>query len=202
MMADSPTTQFSLLARIRDPRDGAAWAEFVEVYAPLVYGLARRHGLQDADAADLTQEVLRSVARAAPRFAYDPRRGSFRGWLFTVARNQLRKSAQARKRQAPGCGGEEARRALEEQPAPAEEEALWDREYHARLLEWAAERVRPAFREATWQAFWRTAVDGRDAAAVAAELGLSVGAVYIARSRVLARIKEQLRPLQDGDALS
>ena len=200
-MADSPTTQFSLLARIRDPRDGEAWAEFVEVYAPLVYGLARRHGLQDADAADLTQDVLRSVARAAPRFAYDPRRGSFRGWLFTVARNQLRKSALARKRQAPGCGGAEARRALEEQPAPAEEEALWDREYQARLFEWAAERVRPAFRLATWQAFWRTAVDSRDPQEVARELGLSVGAVYIARSRVLARIKEQLRPLQDDDAL-
>ena len=199
-MADSPTTQLSLLARIRDPRDGEAWAEFVEVYAPLVYGLARRHGLQDADAADLTQDVLRSVARAAPRFDYDPRRGSFRGWLFTVARNQLRKSALARKRQAPGCGGSDAQRVLEEQPAPEAEEALWDQEYQARLFEWAAGRVRPAFRPPTWQAFWRTAVDGRDAGEVARELGLSVGAVYIARSRVLARIKEQLRPLQDSDA--
>src|SRR5579859_8071078 len=145
-MADSPTTQLSLLARIRDPRDGEAWAEFVEVYAPLVYGLARRQGLQDADAADLTQEVLRSVARAAPRFAYDPRRGTFRGWLFTVARNQLRKAALARKRQAPGCGGSDVQRVLEGQPAPEAEEALWDQEYQARLFEWAAERVRPAFR--------------------------------------------------------
>src|SRR5262249_62066862 len=103
-MADSPTTQWGLLARSRDPRDGDAWAEFVEVYAPLVYGLARRHGLQDADAADLTQDVLRSVARAAPRFAYDPRRGSFRGWLFPVARHPLRQSAPARKRPAPRRG--------------------------------------------------------------------------------------------------
>ena len=200
-MAPSDATRASLLVRIRDARDREAWGQFVEIYAPLVYDLARRRGLQDADAADLTQDVLRSVARAAPRFAYDPRRGSFRGWLFTVARNQLRKSALARKRQAPGCGGSDVQRMLEEQPAPAEEEALWDREYQARLFEWAAERVRPAFRLATWQAFWRTAVEGRDAAAVAKELGLSVGAVYIARSRVLARIKEQLRPLQEGDAL-
>jgi RNA polymerase sigma factor (sigma-70 family) len=196
-MADSPATRVSLLVRIRDSRDTEAWAQFVEIYAPLVYGLARRHGVQDADAADLTQEVLRVVVSAAPEFVYDPGRGSFRGWLLTVARNQLRKWANAAKRRAPASGNPDMQRLLEEQPAPAEEVERWDQEYHQRLFEWAAEKVRPAFRPTTWQAFWQTAIDHQDARAVADALGLSVGAVYIARSRVLARIKEQLQQLHD-----
>jgi RNA polymerase sigma-70 factor (ECF subfamily) len=195
-MVDSPETRLSLLVRIRDRQDSDAWADFVTIYAPLVYGLARRQGLQDADAADLTQEVLRAVVSAAPKFAYDPARGTFRGWLFTVARNCIRKGAQERKR-AAGLGCEQAQRALEGCAAPEVDELEWEREYQEQLFEWAAEKVRPGFRAATWQAFWQTAVQNRDAREVSAELGLSVGAVYIARSRVLARIREQIRAVQD-----
>jgi RNA polymerase sigma factor (sigma-70 family) len=195
-MTDSPKTRVSLLLRIRDHHDEDAWSEFVEIYAPLVYALARRHGIQDADAADLTQEVLKSVVRSAATFSYDPSRGSFRGWLLTVARNQLRKWANAEKRQQSGSGGEEGQRLLEEQPAPEEVER-WDQEYHQRLFEWAADKVRASFRPVTWQAFWQTAVQHREPSKVAAELGVSVGAVYIARSRVLARIKEQIQQLPE-----
>src|ERR1700730_3538749 len=88
-MPEAPTTQPSLLVRLRDARDERAWSQFVDLYAPLVSGYARRHGLKDADAADLMQGVLRSVAIAVRRLDYDPRRGSFRGWLFTIVRNQL-----------------------------------------------------------------------------------------------------------------
>src|SRR6201982_2616634 len=96
-MAEIPTTGASLLIRLRDPRDAAAWKEFVELYAPLVYGYARKQGLQDADAADLCQEVLGAVAGAVGRLEYDPQRGAFRNWLFTVVRNKLSnwRSAQA-----------------------------------------------------------------------------------------------------------
>jgi RNA polymerase sigma-70 factor (ECF subfamily) len=194
-MADAPTTRLSLLARIRDLHDAQAWAEFVDIYAPLVYALARRCGLQDADAADLTQEVLRKVLRAAPQFAYDPQRGSFRAWLFTVARNELRRASEGRDCER-GSGSTEVQRLLEEQPAP-QEAAQWEREYQERLFAWATEKVRPDFRPATWQAFWRTAVQGQDARAVAADLGMSVGAVYIARSRVLARLREQVRGVEE-----
>src|SRR5437867_340080 len=103
-MADSPATRASLLVRIRDPRDGVAWSQFVDLYAPLVYAFARKQGLQDADAADLTQDVLRSVAGAVGELVYDPKRGSFRGWLFTVARNKLRNFLAAQKRQVRGSG--------------------------------------------------------------------------------------------------
>jgi RNA polymerase sigma-70 factor (ECF subfamily) len=197
-MNDSPTTRVSLLVRIRDREDGDAWSEFVDLYAPLVYALARRRGLQEADAADLTQDVLRAVVRTAPRFVYDPGRGSFRGWLLTVARNQLRKWAHERQRRPPASGSADDRRRIEEQPAPADEGDFWEAEYRARLFAWAAERVRPTFRPNTWAAFWQTAVEAREPGDVAAALGLTVGAVYIARSRVLARLREHIRKVQEG----
>src|SRR5437588_5372019 len=103
-MGDAPLTRPSLLVRLHDARDGQAWGQCVDVYAPLVYGFARKHGLQDADAADLTQEVLRAVAGAVGRLEYDPARGSFRGWLFTVVRNKLRNFLDARRRQEQGQG--------------------------------------------------------------------------------------------------
>src|SRR5437667_2293010 len=112
-MADSPTTRPSLLGRLGDARDHAAWSEFVAIYAPLVYGFARKHGLQDADAADLTQDVLRAVAGAVGRLEYDPQRGSFRGWLFTIVRNQLRNFRSARARHEQGRGDTDAQKWLE-----------------------------------------------------------------------------------------
>jgi RNA polymerase sigma-70 factor (ECF subfamily) len=196
-MAESPTTKASLLVRIRDAGDSQAWAEFTALYAPLLYRWGRKYGLQDADAADLTQDVLRVVVSQARRFAYDPQRGSFRGWLFTVARNQLRKLAHGRRRQAPAGGDTEVYQALAEQPAPEAEAAAWDREYQERLFDWAADKVRGCVVDSTWRAFWRTAVEGQGAREVGAELGMSVGAVYIAKSRVLARIREEIQHLQD-----
>jgi RNA polymerase sigma-70 factor (ECF subfamily) len=195
-MDESPTTRITLLARLRDLRDCAAWEEFVELYAPLIYGLARRHTLQDADAGDVTQEVLRAAVQSLPGFALDPRRGTFRGWLFTVALNQIRKFAHSRKRHPRGSGDPAAQAFLEEQPAP-EEEARWEQEYQARLFAWAAEKAKPSFREPTWQAFWWTAVEGRDARSVALTLGLTPGAVYIAKSRVLARIRALIEDVEN-----
>src|ERR1700692_4915726 len=89
-MPDAPATRPSLLLRLRDLQDQQAWAQFVEVYAPLIYGYVRKRGLQDADAADLTQACLRQVAVRVGTLEYDPRCDSFRGWLFTIVRNRLR----------------------------------------------------------------------------------------------------------------
>ena len=193
-MGDEPATSASLLIRIRDRGDHAAWSRFVEVYQPLVHGFARKHGLQEADAADLAQEVLRAVARSVGRLDYDPRRGSFRGWLFTVVRNQLRDFRERQRRQVAGSGHSGVQQLLNEQPAPPEDE--WDREYERRLFTWAAEQVRPSAQEATWQAFWRTAVEGQSGQEVAQALGMTVAAVYLAKSRVMARLKEEIRQLQ------
>ena len=196
-MTQSDATRPSLLVRIRDARDREAWGQFVEVYAPLVYDMARRRGLQDADAADLTQDVLRSVAGAIGRLDYDPRRGTFRSWLFTVTRNALNTFFEAQRRVPRGSGDSAVQDWLANQPDSADESVVWDREYERRLLDVAAEQVRLEFEDATWQAFWRTAVEGRPAREVAEGLGMSVGAVYIARSRVLSRIKEKVAQLRD-----
>jgi RNA polymerase sigma-70 factor (ECF subfamily) len=194
-MSPTDATRPSLLVRIRDARDREAWGQFVEIYAPLVYDMARRRGLQDADAADLTQDVLRSVSSAIGRLDYDPAKGTFRSWLFTVTRNALCTFFEAQRRVPRGSGDRTMQTWLEGQPGPDEESAVWDREYQQRLLAIAADEVRPSFEECTWQAFWHTAVLGNPGKDVAASLGLSVGAVYIAKSRVLARIKERVRDL-------
>jgi RNA polymerase sigma-70 factor (ECF subfamily) len=200
-MPESPLTRSSLLVRLRDVRDAVAWAQFVQVYAPLIHGFARRQGLQDADAADLTQEVLQTVAGAIRGLAYDPARGSFRGWLFTVVRSRL-SNFRRRQRSHPdaGSGDTEVQHMLAGVPAPDDDGAWWDQEHERRLFAWAAEQVRPAVEPATWQAFWGTAVEGRTAKEVAAGLGLSVAAVYMAKSRVLGRLKEIIREAEgEGD---
>src|SRR5438132_5595421 len=117
-MADALLTRASLLVRLRDPKDRAAWQQFVELYGRLVYGFARRRGLQDADAADLTQEVFLAVARAAGRWRFDRRRGSFRGWLRGITRHKIGKWLERRRRQPVGSGDSAAGRRLAEEPAP------------------------------------------------------------------------------------
>ena len=194
-MNSSLATHASLLFRIRDPHDRMAWGEFVTLYAPLIHAYGRRHGLQDSDAADVTQEVLARVARAAGRFEYDPARGSFRGWLLTVARNEVRKLAARQSRQVSGTGDSDARQFLEQQPDTRDEE-IWQRDYQWNLFLWAADKVRVEFREATWQAFWRTAVLAEDIDQVAQDLQLTAGAVYVARSRVTTRIRQEIRAVE------
>jgi RNA polymerase sigma-70 factor (ECF subfamily) len=157
-MDETPATRASLIVKLRDPADTDAWREFVTLYEPLVYRLARRKGLQDADARDLCQEVFRTVAQAIEEL-------------------------------------------LEAQPADdPSATAVFEAEYRRRLFQWAADEVRGEFAPTTWHAFWQTAVEDRRPSDVAAELGLSVGAVYIARSRVLARLRHRIE--QRGDEAS
>jgi RNA polymerase sigma-70 factor (ECF subfamily) len=182
--------------RIRDAHDAAAWSQFVEIYAPLVYGFARKHGLQDADAADLTQDVLRAVSQGAKKLDYDPRRGSFRGWLFTVVRNKLRNFLVNSKRHVQASGGPDSEARLNSLPAREDEAAMWDQEYERQLFHWAASQVRNDFQDSTWQAFWQSAVEGKSGKAVATELGMTVAAVYLAKGRVMARLKERIQQVE------
>jgi RNA polymerase sigma factor (sigma-70 family) len=202
-MTGPPPTRPSLLQRIRDPRDGVAWVEFIDIYGPLVYDYGRRRGLQDADAADLTQEVLRAVAGAAGRFAYDPARGAFRSWLFTVTRRKLLDTARRRRPGDRGTGDTDVHKRLEEQEDVrsdgVDDGDEWDRAFRQRQLDWAADQIRSEFRPATWRAFWLCAVEGRATLETSASLGMSVGAVYAAKCRVLARLREEIgRARRDG----
>lgn len=195
-MSTSPATRASLLLRIRDPKDRIAWEEFVRIYAPLLHAYGLHRGLQDADAADLAQEVLRRLMGAIPEFQYDPSLGSFRGWLFTITRNEFLKMAKRRHRQPVGAGASEISQFLEQQPDTTQDQEYWDREYQWNLFLWAAEKVRPEFREATWQAFWLTAVEGKKVEAVASQLAISAGALYIAKSRITARIRQEIQAVE------
>lgn len=196
-MPETPTTRPSLLVRLRDSRDEPAWEEFVAVYTPLIDRVARSRGLQEADAADLTQDVFRAVAGAIERWDLDPSRGSFRGWLFRIARNLAINLLAARKRHEQGSGDSEVLEKLHRLPAPeAEETVVFDAEYRRSLFQRAAELVRGEVKESTWRAFWETGVEGREPGEVAGELGLSVGAVYIARSRVMARMRGKIEEIE------
>ncbi|HEV3190185.1 MAG TPA: sigma-70 family RNA polymerase sigma factor [Polyangiaceae bacterium] len=195
-MTEGPVTRVSLLLRLRDSADHEAWSRFVEIYSPLVYEYGRRHGLQDADAAELTQEVLLAVARSAGEFRFDPSRGLFRSWLFTVARTKRINLGMRGARQPRGTGGTEVLQQMTQVPGPASDDSEtqeWERAFEQRLLDWAAETVRAEFKESTWLAFWRTVFEHVPPQQVAADLGMSLGAVYTAKSRVMARFREAIQ---------
>jgi len=201
-MTDSSATRQSLLARLRNPRDGQAWAEFVAIYTPLISRLARARGLQAADAADLTQEVFRAVAGAIARYDPDPARGSFRSWLFRIARNLMINLLAARRIRPQATGDSDVQELLERIPAPdGAETAFFEVEYRRRIFLWAADQIHGEFRQSTWQAFWLTAVEEQDARAAAQATGISVGAVYIARSRVMARLRSIIEQVE-GESIS
>lgn len=196
-MSEPLPTRPSLLIALRDPANDKAWSEFVELYTPLIFGHCRRRGLQEADAADVAQDVMKAVALAMQQFNYNRDRGSFRSWLLTVTRSKLCNFFTRQARQPRGTGDSQVQDWLTEQPS-AQESGEWETEYRQRLFIWASEQVRAEFQPASWQAFWRTAVDHEPVAAVAASLALSPGAVYIARSRIIARLRERLREV-DGE---
>lgn len=195
-MEQLPITRASLLVRLRDGSDADAWSELVKIYAPVVYGFARKRGLQDADAADLMQEVFRSLAGAAGRLDYDPTRGTFRGWLFTVTRNKVYNFVDRARHQFRASGDSGDQRRLREEPSRDGDTDDWDLSYERRLAKLAMERIRSEFQPATWQAFAMTALDGQGAGDAAKKLKLSTGAVYVAKSRVLARLKEEVQRMQ------
>ncbi|MCY2966429.1 MAG: sigma-70 family RNA polymerase sigma factor [Planctomycetota bacterium] len=187
-MSHEPT-RFSLLVRLRDPQDGEAWERFVRIYLPPVFRMAKRYGLNEADAADAAQDVLTAVHQRIGTFVYDPAKGTFRGWLKTVARSRICDLLDTRRRQPNGTGGSEANLRLEALPA-AEEDDPWERDYRQGLFDAALEQVRREVEPPTLKAFVRCAIEAAKPADVAREMELSVGAVYIAKSRVTARIRE------------
>jgi RNA polymerase sigma-70 factor (ECF subfamily) len=184
------TTPVSLLQRLRQPNEQAAWARFVEIYLPLLLGWARRLGLQEADAADLVQDVFATLVQKMPSFEHDPGK-SFRAWLHTILVNRWR-DWQRRRACQPRQAGEAVLAAV-----AADVEPISETEYRQQLVKRTLELMRDGFKPTTWQAFWEHGVKGRAAAAVAAELGISIGAVYAARCRVMAQVREELRGLID-----
>ncbi len=186
-----PTTSESLLQRLRQPGDQQAWGRFVKLYTPLLYYWARRAGLQEHDAADLVQDVLALLLKKLPQFTYEPGH-SFRAWLRTVTLNSWR---DRRKRRATQPLGDAA--GLDELAVPDNLSEFEETEYRRRLAAKALHLMQTDFQPATWKACWALVVEGRSPEAVAADLGMSVGAVYVAKFRVLTRLRQELAGLLD-----
>ncbi len=196
-----PDTRASLILRLPSTADAAAWREFVALYEPFVYRFARRSGFQDADARELVQNVLLSVVKAVERWESDPRRARFRTWLFKIARNQFLDLLAKKRRRAIAGGTTAMLELLEGQPASDEVARHLALEHRRELFRWAAARVKRTVKATTWEAFWITSVEGRSVDDAARALQLSAGSVYLARSRVLARLRAEVRQLEDDHAL-
>jgi len=191
-MSSTPETRASLLIRLRDPADRAAWYEFVEIYRPVILRLARQKGMQDADADDVAQQVLVAVAKAAQQREHDPRRAKFRTWLGRVAHNAIL-NALTRARPDRGSGDSAMLAVLNGHESPTGPDSdLLRLEHRREVFRWAARQVRKEFHQDTWDAFWLTAVEGRPVEDVAAQLAKNRGAIYAARSRVIRRIQEKV----------
>lgn len=161
----SPETRPSLIVRLSDPADDEAWAEFIEIYQPMLMRLALRYGLQEADAREVTQETLLAISRAVPDFqAAGP--GAFRGWLSRIARNKLADFLAKRPKQAIGSGDTNIHRWLDQQQGESGG-SVWDWQQKRQIFHWAADKVRGQVSESTWQAFYRTSIVGEPVAEVA-----------------------------------
>lgn len=180
------TTSVSLLEQLRGSPDEATWTRFVQLYSPLLFGWARQAGLDEDAVGDLVQDVFVVLLKELPCFEYNPAH-SFRAWLKTIVLNRWRNQRKRQARAPAHCGNA----FLADMPAP--DESLFEaQEYRRHLLRQAIELLRHEFQPATWKAFHEHGLNGRPAAEVAAELGMSVGSVYAAKCRVLGRLREYL----------
>ncbi|MBI1248004.1 sigma-70 family RNA polymerase sigma factor [bacterium] len=201
-LVQGPETRRSLLIQIQDVSHQVAWQEFVTIYEPLVYRLARRQGLQHADAQDLTQEVFTTVQGAIHRFDPKSETGSFRGWLFRISRN-LVINYLTRQQEPRGSGDSRMMQLLHEHPAePSKVATEFDLEYRREVFTWAAEKAKSHFAEDTWEAFWRTGVKGESIDQVAAALGKNPGTIRVARCRVLAKLRHYAQRMGEGSISS
>lgn len=201
-MSTLPETRASLLVRLPEAADAAAWDEFVGLYAPVVWRLARRRGLQPADADDLVQEVLAAVARSVAGWLDNDGRGRFRAWLLTIARNTTINFLTRARHRPLASGDSAAAHLLAQLPHVTADSAaeLVEMEIRRELFHRAAEQVQEEVEPRTWQAFWQTAVAGRPVAEVARELRMSPGSIYIARSRVMVRLRGAAERLSGDEA--
>jgi RNA polymerase sigma-70 factor (ECF subfamily) len=189
-MKFTPSTRASLLLRLRDSQDHEAWIEFVSLYEPVAYRLLRRNGLQDADAREVMQELLLAVSRSIDRWDPAKERGSFRGWLRRVARNLVINWLKHRARRVNATGGPDMQMLLEMLPAVDGPESVeFDHELRRALFQKAADQVRSEVQPSSWNAFWETGILGMSTTEAAQKLRMTVGAIRVAKCRVLARLQ-------------
>jgi RNA polymerase sigma-70 factor (ECF subfamily) len=187
-----PITRNSLLVRLQDADDIDAWEDFAELYGPVIYRVALAKGLQSADADDLVQEVFLAVSLSISQWLVREDRGAFRAWLVRIARNEAIDRMRLRATRSLGCGGSTAEQMLAQVPARSEFSDSLEMEYERAVFRWAAKQAQQEVSDPVWQAFWLTSIDGLSPTEAASRLQTGVGNVYVARSRVMARIKEHI----------
>ena len=190
-----PETRQSLLFRIRDAADAGAWSEFLTLYRPVIYRITRRRGWQDADAQDLAQIVLAKVASKIESFDPDGP-AKFRTWLSRVCQNAITDELR-RRRDEPRGAGDEVAELCGDSAHLVIADGEFAKEERRAIFRWAAKHVSAEFEANSWKAFSRTTIDNVSAQQVAQELGMSVGAVYTARSRVMRKLKQKVREHDD-----
>lgn len=205
-MVENPKTSASLILRLGDPADDLAWTEFLQIYEPMLFRLASRWGLEPNDAAEVVQETLLAVAKAIPAYESKDHAGAFRGWLAAITRNKLADHLSARCRQPRGSGDTDVHRWLDQQACETSAASVWDWQQKRQIFAWAANRVKCQVNENTWEAFHRTSVMCEPVADVAESLGMRVGMVHVARSRVMSRLRKAVQswsepysPTQSGE---
>ncbi|MBS0265254.1 MAG: sigma-70 family RNA polymerase sigma factor [Planctomycetes bacterium] len=194
-MPELPDTRQTLLAKVGDSSNPEAWREFTAIYRPAVYRLARRRGLQDADADDLAQQVLLVISRKIADWRPTSPQGAFRRWLATIARHAII-NALTRGHNVVAEGGSGVLQQLQNQPDRDTSLADIEEEFRRGVFRQAAESIRPEFQESTWNAFWLTAVEGLPIEEAADTLGKSTGTVYASRSRIMRRLKDKVQELE------
>jgi RNA polymerase sigma-70 factor, ECF subfamily len=188
--SDVEETRRSLLLRVKDIYDQESWRQFVVAYSPIMRRYLHSVGVEAQDAEDVTQEVLESLLRRLPGFDYQPSKGKFRSWLYAVTTNQARRYMRRQRRRVRGTGGTTACSRLLEMPdARAQRHDAWDQQWKQRAFEVACTRVRPQVQPQTWEAFELTAVKSVPPEEAAKRLKISVGQVYVCKSRVLKRLQ-------------
>lgn len=189
-MSQLPQTRQSLLIRLQR-QSSDAWSEFLEVYEQAILNYARSRGLQDADARDVTQEVLAAVTQKVDKWDSQRAQGTFRGWLFRVARNIAVDRISRQSKHSVASGDSRVAEMLSQAPLEPEAESdAFRAEYRRKVFHWAAEKIRPEVKESSWQSFWLTTVEGLKAEDVAERLGMTVGSVYGAKFRIVSRLRE------------
>ena len=192
----APETRASLLLRIRDASDARAWDEFAAMYREVIFRMARSRGLQDADAEDLVQQVMVAVSAAIERFERDPDRGSFRGWLATIARRAII-NALTRGHRHRGVGGSDFIELVRQKPAADVVTQTLSLDYRRETFRVVAEKVRGEVDETTWRAFHQTVVLQHPVREVAEQMGRTVGSIHTARSRVMKRMRDHVAAMQN-----
>jgi RNA polymerase sigma-70 factor, ECF subfamily len=195
-MSQWPETSESLILRIRDPQDALAWSQFMAIYEPVVYRLSRRRGLQHADAEDLCQQVFLSVAKAVETWESHEEGPRFRNWLGRVTRNAIH-NVMTRTKPDRATGASSVQDMLLSMPDGCDMTTAILNESRMEAYRWAARQVQTEFSASTWTMFQETTIGGHSVVDVAKSLGSSSGAVYVARCRVMQRIKVKLNEVSD-----